>query len=368
MSDNLRSYHIIRQGLEQLYPSRLSASQLRTLRTLSLVVHGLIASAHCHLNQLARKMPLGCGGKLESRIKKLARLMANEQLTSETYWLPYAQPLLAALTTNTERVLKISLDGSTLGRGCMGLMASVVYAGRSLPIAWLVVKGQKGHLPQTRHLELVQSVKQLLGLTTKVEVLGDGEFDGTGLLARLKEYDWDYVVRTAKNTIVYEGSERKSLQALAVEVGQVKWVASAYLRDEKYGPVLAIAEWERGYEHPIYLLSNRLEPYAVVFEYKLRFRIECFFSDSKTRGFRLDKSHLSEPERLNRLLIGAVLAYWWLTYLGVSGREADWDKLVHRSDRTDLSFFQLGWRILDEFLRCEREIPFGLTLLPQALF
>ena len=83
---------------------------------------------------------------------------------------------------------------------------------------------------------------------------------------------------------------------------------------------------------------------------------------------RLSKSHLSDPERLNRLLIGAVLAYWWLTYLGVTGRTKDWDKFVHRGDRTDLSFFQLGWRIFEEFLRCNREIPFGLALLPQTLF
>ncbi len=79
-------------------------------------------------------MPLGGGGKVESRTKQLARLMANEALSSETYWRPYAETLLKALTTNPKRVLKISLDGSTLGRGCMGLMASAVYAGRSLPI------------------------------------------------------------------------------------------------------------------------------------------------------------------------------------------------------------------------------------------
>jgi hypothetical protein len=110
------------------------------------------------------------------------------------------------------------------------------------------------------------------------------------------------------------------------------------------------------------------EPYQAAAYYKRRFRIECFFSDSKTRGFRLDKSHLADPDRVGRLLMGAVLAYWWLTYLGVEGRQRDWDKLVHRSSRTDLSFFQLGWRILIEFLRCNRVVPFGLGLSPTALF
>jgi hypothetical protein len=46
-------------------------------------------------------------------------------------------------------------------------------------------------------------------------------------------------------------------------------------------------------------------------------RIETFFSDQKSRGFQLDKSHISQPQRLARLLIATCLAYIWMVYLGV---------------------------------------------------
>lgn len=49
--------------------------------------------------------------------------------------------------------------------------------------------------------------------------------------------------------------------------------------------------------------------------YSKRFRIETFFSDQKSRGFHLHKSHLSDPQRLSRLLIAAYLAYIWIIYL-----------------------------------------------------
>jgi hypothetical protein len=39
--------------------------------------------------------------------------------------------------------------------------------------------------------------------------------------------------------------------------------------------------------------------------------IETFFSDQKTRGFQLHKSHHSAPARLARLLIAACPAYLW---------------------------------------------------------
>jgi hypothetical protein len=45
-----------------------------------------------------------------------------------------------------------------------------------------------------------------------------------------------------------------------------------------------------------------------------RFRIETFFSDQKSRGFHLHKSHMSDVQRLSRLLIAACLAYIWIVY------------------------------------------------------
>jgi hypothetical protein len=368
MSDNHTRYHLIRQGLEQLYPTRLKASQLRHLHTLALLIHGLIASAHCQLPKLAAKAPRKC--KLESRIKQLSRFLDNDLVTQKTFWLPFAKPLLVALSSNAKRELVVCLDGSAMGRECVALVASIVYAGRALPIAWLVVKGKKGHLPQERHLELLEMVHQLVGEAAQVIVLGDGEFDGTLLLERINSHGWRYVVRSAKSSQLHDGELVCNFEQLGVGPGGLVAVPQAHFTAEQYGPVLAVAVWEAGYENPLYLVTNLKAADEAVEYYRKRFRIENFFSDTKTRGFRLDKSHLDEPARLSRLLLGAVLAYWWLTYLGVSGREANWDKLVHRTDRTDLSFFQLGWRILEEFLMCGRlsELQFALTLSPEALF
>ena len=49
-----------------------------------------------------------------------------------------------------------------------------------------------------------------------------------------------------------------------------------------------------------------------------RFRIETFFSDQKSRGFNIHKSHISDPVRLNRLMIAACLAYIWIIFLGTT--------------------------------------------------
>ena len=91
--------------------------------------------------------------------------------------------------------------------------------------------------------------------------------------------------------------------------------------------------------------------------YGKRFRIETFFSDQKSRGFQLHKSHLSDPRRLSRLLIAACLAYIWIVYLGALCTQDGWINIIHRGDRCDLSLFQLGLRLLDYLLNEDFSIP-----------
>ena len=100
--------------------------------------------------------------------------------------------------------------------------------------------------------------------------------------------------------------------------------------------------------------------------YKKRAHIETFFSDQKSRGFNIDKSHLSDPKRVSRLLIASCLAYLWLVYLGVCATQEDWMQLLHRRDRCDLSLFRLGLRLLARCLKEQIPIPSGL-LVPPAL-
>jgi hypothetical protein len=88
-----------------------------------------------------------------------------------------------------------------------------------------------------------------------------------------------------------------------------------------------------------------------------RFRIETFFSDQKSRGFHIHQSHISDPQRLSRLLIAACLAYIWIVYLGSLCERDGWIRIIHRRKRCDVSLFQLGMRLLEYFLNEESSIP-----------
>jgi hypothetical protein len=353
MSDSIRTYKAIRNALKHLYPKEPQGNIARRLNILAALISGIVGSRKVNLPQIADKVP--DENKPESRIKQFSRWMSNEGIDAKLYFLPFITPLLATLA---QSVLFVLMDGSTVGKGCITLMASVVYKGRTLPIAWIVVKGKKGHMKQEIHLKLIEQIHQIIPSGAQVVFLGDGEFDGIKLLDTVDGYGWKYVCRTAKSNVLFKGEKKTSYQEVFVPQGQTPVsLPDVYFTLNAYGPVHAILWWEKKYKEPIYLVSNVSSAQVACAWYKKRFRIETFFSDQKSRGFHLNKSHLSDPKRLSRLMIAACLAYIWIVFLGVQALAKGLNTFIHRTNRCDLSLFQLGLRFFNYLLNHELPIP-----------
>ena len=353
MSDNRRVYRTIRKAIKQFYPQEPKGNTARHLNTLSALVAGIVQSKRSQLPAIAGKIPENTN--LESRVKKYSRWFQNNRIDSTIYYLPFVTELLTALAEI--RTLVLVMDGSEIGHNCLALMLSVVYKGRTLPVAWLVVQGKKGHFSAEKHIALLQKVHRIIPESADVVFLGDGEFDSVELQKSLRNYGWDYVCRTAENIIIEECGEEFSFKELSITVGDCLCLPQVLFTKQKYGPVQVIAWWQTGYIDPIFLVTNLVVKEEACYWYKKRFRIETFFSDEKSRGFHIQKSHISDPERLNRLLIAACLAYLWIVYLGTVAQKDNLVRIIHRSDRCDLSLFQLGLRLLDYFLNHEKTIP-----------
>jgi hypothetical protein len=365
MSDNLRRYRAIRNAIKQLYPTEPKGNTARHLNTLAMLISGIVGSRRTNLPAMASKVPYGT--KRESRVKRFSRWIQNERISAEIYFLPYADALLAGLAA--DHTLLLVMDGSDVGRNCRALMVNVVYKKRALPLAWIVVEGSKGHFPEETHVQLLEQVRHIVPEEADVIFLGDGEFDGITLQATIESYGWEYVCRTAKDIQLGAEGDRFSFQEVIVQPGECIDLPDVTFTLQDYGPVLAIAWWEAGYEEPIYLVTNMELVEEACHWYRKRFRIETFFSDQKSRGFNLHKSHISDPERLARLLIAACLAYIWIIYLGVIAKRDDWVSIIHRSDRCDLSLFQLGLNLLEHFLNEHLFIPVGFQMpyLPESV-
>ena len=302
MSDNLRRYRAIRDALTPGYPGQPTGQVARHLTTLAAMSSGIVGSKSTPLPHIAMNVP--DGPQSESRVKRFARWVRNDKITADGYFVPYAQVLLAHLALQT---LGLVIDGSGVGRGCVALMIHVVYTGRALPLAWLVRHGKKGHFPEDWPIALVEQGQELLPAEAHVVLLGDGEVDGTDCQHPLEEAGWSYVCRTGCHlTASWEGATFR-LDALGAwsKPGTLIALQEVRFTEAAYGPVMLVCCWAKGYQEPLYLVSNLAAADEACSLYAKRFRIATFFSDQKSRGFHLHTSPLSAPQRLSRLWMAA---------------------------------------------------------------
>ena len=337
-----------------MLPRRDDGRMAQHVTTLAAFISGIVGGKSSQLPRIATK--IADQAKPESRVKRLSRWLDNEQIKEEIYFLPYAEMLLTCLALET---LVLVMDGSGVGRGCCALMIHVIYKGRALPLAWVVRQCPKGHAPEALHIERVELVRELIPEGSKVVFLGDGEFDGTELQATLNEAGWFYACGTSKSTVAtWEGLKfNLDLLGSSIKPGMLIELKEVQFTRNAYGPVMVLCCWAKDEAEPLYLVSNLSSAEEAIQYYKKRFRIETFFSDQKSRGFNIQKSHIEDPQRLSRLLIASCLAYIWIVYLGSLCKSAGWQDVIHRRNRCDLSLFRLGLQLLEHFLNEGLPIP-----------
>lgn len=339
MSDPYRRYRAIKRALLHCYQPRPTGHRERHFNTLVALICGLVGGQRAHLSTIADHAPRG-GAAQESTIMRCRRWLKHEDHTLDSWFLPLAEAVLATLAQKQEPLVLV-MDGSVVGRGGVAVMLSVVYHGRALPLAWVVVSATKGHFAQEGHCALLAQVQVILPPTATVVFVGDGEFDGTELQAVLQHVGWPYVCRTAKTICFTAYGRQHYVGDLDPRRGAALAVTPAWMTMTSSGPISLLAVWEVNYNAPLYLVTNMVDRDRALQRYRQRAHIETFFSDQKSRGGQIQRSHLSDPARLSRLLMVSCLAYRWIVYLGVCALRDGWLKRLHRKIAVTSAAF--GW-------------------------
>ena len=334
MTDRQRVYTEVLRTLKSL----LKGEKQGHIVTLAMMITGIVIGKKAQLSVMSSEVPYPI--KDASIEKRMHRFVKNARIKVSIYYMPFAAAIVASLA---HLPLVLAMDGSQVGRGCMTLMVGVIYKQRALPLAWIVYKGKKGHTTAARHIEVLELVRPLIPKGTEVILLGDGEYDNVEMLAWLGDNtDWHFVVRTARSSIIQFGGREFPIECIPAVLDHCRYLPDAHFTQAGFGPLTAMIWWERGHEEPIYLISSLSDAELACQYYKKRYRLETLFSDQKSRGFHIHKSHLSDPQRLSRLLLAACLTFIWTIYLGLDVINQGLRGLIDRTHRRDKSLFRLG--------------------------
>ena len=365
MTTNLKKYDKFISRCCQLLPKE----RITRIRNLGLIVVSLLSSTDCHLSSLAEVMALEAADQsLEQRIR---RWLSNQHIDAQTWFKPFVE---AALQVYQPARVYVVLDTTQYGPA-RALVVGIAYAGQVLPLGFRVVKGKKGHTDPELQNELLAEIRPYLPAGRPVVLVADSEFSAVELLQPVTQWGWKYIVRVRGSVhISHAGETSQPLSDEPLHVGQTQvWRRIYWTQKHLFGPLMAIGTWQPGEKDPLYVITNTDNPNAALLVYSWRFWIEPLFTDFKGRGFRLADTRIRNPKRLSRLLLAASIAFLWTLSVGSHIFHTKFQRLVERPDRSDRSFFQLGYRYLKRLLKLDmpllvmfplnpRWAPFDLTL------
>jgi len=276
----------------------------------------------------------------------------------------FAVPL-AAVATLIVKLLPIrgpfvlTLDRTNwqLGQTPLNLLVlGVAWRGVSFPLLWSVLE-KKGNSNTTERIALIERCSALFGVRSIAYLTADREFIGKKWFHYLDRKRIDFRIRVKENTQVMN----KRGQQVPV------W---RLFRSQRIGCPLTIASGRQCWGLELYFSGLRLPSgeYVIIAapkftpaaleDYRVRWGIETLFGCLKSRGFRLEETHVTDPERLQKLLALLALAFSWAHLIGEWLAQAEPLRInkLKKHGRPAKSLFRHGLDHLRRIL-CNLESP-----------
>ena len=194
------------------------------------------------------------------------------------------------------------------------LMLAIATQRFRIPLMWTVLD-KAGASNQCERIVLMRRYLALFGSGSIAWLLADREFIGGRWIKFLLENNVLFAIRVKENSILrLEDGRCYQLKSLLRKPAGFKRLQSQLARlaamDESLGTPLRFAAKRLGDGELLIVASNGPAKLALK-AYRRRWQIECLFGDSKTRGLNMEDTRLTQPAKLNTLLVIITLAMAW---------------------------------------------------------
>jgi hypothetical protein len=212
-------------------------------------------------------------------------------------------------------VLTLDRTNWQLGKTPLNILVlGLVYKGVAIPVLWMILD-KKGNSNTAERKAIISEFIRLFGTDSILYLCADREFIGKTWFAWLKAEGIDFRIRVRDNTQIPNGRgklvEGSRLfrclalnQAVIFEKPRLVWGLELWVS----GMRLASGEY-------LILVAPKYSATAID-EYAKRWEIETLFGCLKSRGFRLEETHVIDPERLKKLVALLALCFCWAHVVG----------------------------------------------------
>ncbi|CAM3176647.1 Mobile element protein [Deinococcus saxicola] len=275
------------------------------MELLALLVLALIGAKDVRHAALAERCP--GNAQTASIIRQIERFFHQHPLCP----LDVARLVLALLPDVKRREFSLDRTNWKLGKTDVNaLVLAVHWRGVAVPLLFELLP-HSGNSGTCTRLALLDEVLTLLDCCDVATIYADREFIGQAWIQGLAERGLPITVRLRVDTRI-EGLPAGEW------LGDLQPGKKAILLDglEVYGlPMNVVLTWTDQGE-PLIVASNATAASRILKGYRKRWKIECLFRALKTKGFRLENTHMTLPGHVTRLLCLLTLAYVWSVLVG----------------------------------------------------
>jgi len=248
--------------------------------------------------------------KIGSNHRRLQRFLADFELDYDLI-----AKVVVALVPKTAEGYVLSLDRTNWQFGNFAinlLVLGIVHQGVAFPVYWMFLDKQ-GNSNTAERIAIMEKFLATFGAKRIAWLLADREFVGKKWFKFLRQHKIPFRIRIKQNFQV--PSKQGQIPVMAI------------FQHLTLGETLVLPRKRLILGQPLYLIGLRLDdeylllvtdqkPQTALEDYAKRWNIETLFGILKSRGFRFEETHLTEGERINKLLALLTLATLWAFKVG----------------------------------------------------
>jgi hypothetical protein len=232
------------------------------------------------------------------------------------------------------------------------LMIGIAHRGIAFPVAWTVLL-KSGSSGSSEQIEVLEAALHALSASEVEALTADREFISVPWLKRLRAASIPFVIRLRSDRRLCLGEDGPALPAKmyarGLALGDHRVVGTRRLKGED------------GADVPVQILVRRVGSNTVPLKdrflvlaisgvaptrgpklYRRRWEVETLFAALKSRGFDLEATHLTAPDRIRRLIGLLAVAFAWSHLVGEKRAEIHGPPPRKAHGRRNRSLFRYG--------------------------
>lgn len=297
---------LLSKALSSWIRKHISLSATRQ-ETLTWLTGALLAAGTTSLWRLAPRVGAS-RAEVPSVYRRFARFFQHVTFDSAAF----ARLIVAVLGLDKAGPWDLALDRTNwkLGRTHINiLMLGVVWRGVCVPLFWTLLP-KAGNSKTDERIALLKKLRDVFTDQPLGSLMGDREFIGGAWMGWLKSAGISFVLRLREDQNIFDDTHApRALSQVAQNLrrGETLILKGAW----------RLGQNEAGASPPVRIVLMRIEsgellalatdrkPKTALARYRTRWKIETLFAALKTRGFDLEATHLTKPEKL-ALLVGVL--------------------------------------------------------------